>query len=136
MNDGQYTNLRNYLEEIASTNKQLLEAQKRNNELLNEVRLATNRTDERVKDIAKEVFTDMLVGIANEPSATMASKSTVPDAIGPVTVETVEIVDDVPTVTRTTTVPRTTTETGEVKSANLQTATKRRVPKPDVNWNS
>lgn len=34
MNDGMYTNIRNYLEEIASTSKQLLEAQKRMNDLL------------------------------------------------------------------------------------------------------
>jgi len=37
MNDGQYTNLRNYLEEIASQGKQLLAEQKRTNELLERV---------------------------------------------------------------------------------------------------
>lgn len=34
MNDGQYTNLRNYLEEIANQGKQIIAGQQRTNELL------------------------------------------------------------------------------------------------------
>lgn len=37
MNDGQYTNIRNYLEELASQGKQLLAAQQRTNELLEQL---------------------------------------------------------------------------------------------------
>lgn len=47
MNDGMYQAFRNYLEEIASQNKQILE-------VLKEIRLATNRTDTRLKEHAKE----------------------------------------------------------------------------------
>ena len=40
MNDGMYTNIRNYLEEIASQQRQILAEQKRTNELLAGVEVA------------------------------------------------------------------------------------------------
>ena len=42
MNDSMYTNIRNYLEELASQGKQLLAAQQRTNELLERIALTDN----------------------------------------------------------------------------------------------
>lgn len=64
MNDGQYTNIRNYLEELASQNKQLIAEQKRTNELLNDIRLATNRTDGRAKEIAEQIAQEQGVDVS------------------------------------------------------------------------
>lgn len=76
MNDGMYTNLRNYLEEIASTNKQIMSELKRTNELL---------AGQQKKPAEKSIDSDGFV---------MGKAVNVPkEAVGPVTVETVEVVD-------------------------------------------
>lgn len=80
MNDGMYTNIRNYLEEIASKQGQIIKGQERTNDLLNEIRLGVNRTDGRLKEIATE----------DAPLAGTLETEPPPDAIGPVTVETVK----------------------------------------------
>lgn len=57
MNDGMYTNIRNYLEELANQGKQIIANQERTIDLLNEIRLAANRTDGRAKEIVNAVET-------------------------------------------------------------------------------
>lgn len=81
MNDGMYTNIRNYLEELASLGRQMLAEQQRTNELLNEIRLGVNRTDGRAKDIGEVVqnaMTDMLVDVTGATKAEPAPKKTTP----------------------------------------------------------
>lgn len=78
MNDGHYTNLRNYLEEIASQNKQIIE-------LLQDIRLSNNRIDDRLKVSSKEQER------VNWNSRTQEESETVPDdAVGPLTIGTVK----------------------------------------------
>lgn len=72
MNDGHYTNIRNYLEEIASQQKQLLTAVQRTNELL--LQQASNYS----------IGQSVKPGVPRIPA----------DAVGPVVVETVETVDE------------------------------------------
>lgn len=93
MNDGMYTNLRNYLEEIASQNKQLLAESKRTNELLEKLNAPT--TASKTKGATSEFV-----------EGTDKSKTGQAKPVGPVTVETVKEE------------PLKTTETVEVKAAS------------------
>lgn len=70
-----YTNLRNYIEESVSLQKEQLAEQKRTNELLNEIRLAANRADDRLKGLAREeVIATVGEVLAEPPVATKKGK--------------------------------------------------------------
>jgi hypothetical protein len=104
MNDGQYTNLRNYLEEIASLGKQVLGEQKRTNELLS---ASANKADNRVK------------GRGADDGAEALEKAIPDEAVGTVTVETVETVD-----------------TGKGDTGKADAKPKKGTVTPRVGWNS
>lgn len=97
MNEGHYISIRNYLEEIASQNKQLLAEQKRTNELMERGMSAT-----AIGKVVEMRMTELLEGI-DKPAAAQGQKAaatsgavkpSIPaDAVGPVTVETVETVE-------------------------------------------
>jgi hypothetical protein len=107
MNDGQYTNLRNYLEEIASLSRQVLGEQKRTNELLSDGRLTANKADNRVK------------GRGADDGAEALEKAIPDEAVGTVTVETVETVD-----------------TGKGDTGKADAKPKKGTVTPRVGWNS
>lgn len=100
MNEGMFMALRAEAQEANSLAKQLLEEVRRNNELLNEVRLASNRADERLKTL-EAAYVDGFMpapATAKKPDAFIEAVTQGPpkvpaSAVGPMTVETVETVD-------------------------------------------
>lgn len=93
MNDGQYTNLRNYLEEIASLDKQILAEQKRTNELL---AAQQKKWTELPVDADGYVIGKAKADDTGQQVFDVKVKNVPKEAIGPVTFETVEIVETEP----------------------------------------
>lgn len=90
MNDHQYTNLRNYLEEIASQNKQILAELKRGNELLEQGK-AKAETASKTKGATSEFIEG-----SDKPPVTVETVKEAPLK----TVETVEVQESKPAVPR------------------------------------